>query len=152
MNDLDLLLQLGIPIVLIAAGFFIGRAVELAHLKRLDRDERELARIMISNLKRLPANWRAADAHLVTGTAVIATDYFKVFAASLRNLFGGNIRGYESLMDRARRQAIVRMCRSAQAAGANVVWNVRVETSTITGLTRAGGVEVMVYGTAMRVT
>ena len=56
-------------------------------------------------------------------------------------------------MERARRQALVRMLRQAQQFGANVVWNVRIETSTIQGKQegKSGGVEVMAYGTAMKV-
>jgi len=152
MNEINFVLQVGIPVALIAVGFVVGRTVEVAHLKRLDRAEGELSHIMISDMKRLPSNWHATEARLVTGTAVIATDYFKVFAAALRNLFGGSVAGYESLMSRARREAVVRMRREARSAGANIIWNVRIETSTITGQSRRGGVEVIVYGTAMRVT
>ena len=56
-------------------------------------------------------------------------------------------------MERARREAVVRMLRQAQEHGANVVWNVRIETSTIQGKQKgkSAGVEVMAYGTAMKV-
>ncbi len=51
------------------------------------------------------------------GSVVIATDYFKVFAAGLRNLFGGEMKTYRTLMGRARREAIVRMLEQAQELG-----------------------------------
>jgi len=62
------------------------------------------------------------------------------------------VRGYEALVERSRREAIVRMLREAQAAGANVIWNVRLETATIQGKQqgKSGGIEVLAYGTAMR--
>lgn len=148
----NLLIVVGIPFGLLAAGLLIGGAVERAHLRRLDCREQELAGILVSDQRWLPAGWRVSDGHLVVGECVIATDYFKVFVASLRNLFGGRVRSYETLVDRARREAIVRMLEEANAAGCNVVWSVRLETSTIQGKQqgKSGGVEVMAYGTAMR--
>jgi len=140
-------------VVVLGVTWAIGRSVERAHFRRLEADERELAeRIAVSDLKRLPANWHAAGATLVTGEVVIATDYFKVFAAVLRKLIGGRLRSYETLVARARREAVVRMMRQAERAGANVVWNARVETSTIQGRQQrqSGGIEVLAYGTAMR--
>lgn len=154
-NDvLEILLYMGIPLLLLLSGLVIGKTIESAHFRRLTEREQDLSGIMMSDIKQLPANWLASDAVLVVGEAVIATDYFKVFVAALRNLFGGRVRGYEALMERARRQAIVRMLEEAQDFRANVVWNVRLETSTIQGKRerRSAGVEVMAYGTAMRVT
>ena len=150
---MEIIFGLAVALVLLVLGGLIGSATERAHFRRLDAQEQELAHILMSDMKRLPDNWQAADAHLVTGSVVIATDYFKVFVAGLRNLFGGRIRGYEKLMERARREAVVRMLLEAQAAGANAVWNVRLETSTIQGKQqgKSAGVEVMAYGTALKV-
>ena len=89
---------------------------------------------------------------LVMGEAVIATDYFKSFAAQLRNIVGGRVRAYETLMSRARREAGLRMLEKARKFGATEVYNVRYETSNI----RSGGrrspavsVEVFAFGTAV---
>ena len=151
---LGLLITIVLSALPLFAGWLIGRTVERAHFRRLAQAEHQLSGIMISDMKRLPPNWRPTEATLVVGQAVIATDYFKVFAAGLRNLFGGRVRSYETLVERARREAIVRMLRQAQQWGANVVWNVRLETSTIQSSQQRGksaGVEVMVYGTAFKV-
>jgi len=150
---MDMLVGMALFAVLLGAAWAIGRAVERAHFRRLAAGEAELAeQIVLSDLKRLPSNWRARGATLVTGEAVIATDYFKMFAAGCRKLIGGPVRSYESLVERARREALLRMLHEAQNVGANVVWNVRVETSTIQGHQqgKSGGVEVLAYGTAMR--
>jgi len=143
-----------LPFMFLAVAFAIGSSIERAHFRRLEAAERELAGVMISDMKRLPANWRPSQPVLVAGEAVIATDRFKVFTAAIRNLFGGRVRGYETLVERARREAIVRMLRQAQQLQANVVWNVRIETTTIQGkqANQAGGIEVLAYGTAMHVT
>ena len=149
---MDVLIGIGVFVVLLILGLVIGSSVESSHFRRLAVHEQALSGIVLSNLRRLPENWQASDAVLVTGEVVIATDYFKVFAAMLRNLFGGRVRSYETLVERARREAIVRMLQQAQAAGANVVWNVRIETATIQGKqqNKSGGVEVIAYGTAMK--
>ncbi|MFH1923844.1 MAG: YbjQ family protein, partial [Planctomycetota bacterium] len=138
---------------MVFVGWLVGSTVEAAHFRKLAEWEQRLSGILMSDMKRLPPNWQVTDATLVVGEAVIATDYFKVFVAGLRNFFGGRVRSYETLMDRARREAIVRMLRQAQQLGANAVWNVRIETSTIQGKqqNKSGGVEVMAYGTALKV-
>ncbi len=144
-------------IILVAAllivGLVVGGSVEKAHFRRLAIAEQNLSGILLSDIKRLPANWKATDPVLVVGEVVIATDYFKVFASSIRGLFGGRVRSYELLAERARSEAVVRMLENARSAGANVVWSVRIETSTIQGKKKgkSGGVEVMAYGTAMKV-
>jgi len=151
-ETVNFVMAVGIPLGLLAAGLLIGGAVERAHLRRLDRRERALSGILVSDLRWLPAGWQVSEGRLVVGEVVIATDFFKVFAAGLRNLFGGYVRTYETLVDRARREAIVRMLDAAEAAGCNVVWSVRIETTTIQGKQKgaAGGIEVIAYGTAMR--
>ena len=151
---MGLVLVFGLPLGLLLAGWIIGSTVEASHFRKLAEWEQQLSGIMVSDMKRLPPNWRPSEATLVTGEAVIATDRFKVFAARIRNFFGGRVRSYETLVERARRQAIVRMLRQAQQYGANIVWNVRLETSTIQGSQqgKSAGVEVMAYGTAMKVT
>lgn len=141
--------ELIVVLVLIALGYTSGRIVERRHLARLALREEELADIAVSEIRHLPPNWQVDDSFLVTGTCVIATDYFKVFVGGLRNLFGGRIRSFETLMQRARREAVVRMLDEARSHSANAVWNVRIETATIQGKGKPGGAEVIAYGTAL---
>ncbi|NNF44916.1 MAG: heavy metal-binding domain-containing protein, partial [Phycisphaerales bacterium] len=67
-------------------------------------------------------------------------------AASIKNLVGGELRGYTELLTEARRQSIQRMMAEAQSRGANAVVNVRFTTSAIT----QGAAELYAYGTAVR--
>ena len=144
------LIQILIPVFMILLGLFAGKWIEKRHLRSLDVKEQELKDVLVCNLRRLPAHLKAGECFLVIGSVVIATDYFKVFAAVLRNLFGGEMKTYRSLMRRARREAIVRMLRQAKERGAYGVWNIRFETATIQGKRRPGGVEVLAYGTAVK--
>lgn len=148
----DLIVYVGIPVGLILVGYFAGKSAETRHLRELDGKEKELGDIEMSAVKTIPADWRVADAQLVTGCAVIALDYFKVFSGNLRNMFGGRMKGYETLVERGRREAIVRMLAEARSMGAHAVWNVRIESSTISGgnQQQPGGLEVIAYGTALR--
>ena len=88
---------------------------------------------------------------LVTGSTVVSVDYFKRFVAALRNLFGGRVTPYESLLDRARREAVLRMKAEAQALGASLVFNIKYETASISkgGGYTIGSIEVLAYGTAL---
>ncbi|MCH7721522.1 MAG: heavy metal-binding domain-containing protein, partial [Planctomycetes bacterium] len=111
--------------VLLVLGFFIGRWRERSHFHSLIRREADFRDLSIVNLKTVPHPEQVSQAKLVYGDAVIATDYFKGFAARLRSIVGGELRSYETLMERARREATLRLLQQARAIGATEVWNIR---------------------------
>jgi uncharacterized protein YbjQ (UPF0145 family) len=82
---------------------------------------------------------------LVQGSTVRAKHVGRDIAASFKNIFGGELRGYTELLTEARREALGRMLGQAQAMGANAVVNVRFATSSIT----SGAAELYAYGTAV---
>jgi uncharacterized protein YbjQ (UPF0145 family) len=93
---------------------------------------------------------KVKSAELVYGSAVISVDYFKRLLAGLRNIFGGTVKSYESLIDRARREAMLRMKEMAQ--GATVIVNVRIETAAVgkkANKKSIGCLEAVAYGTAL---
>ena len=141
-------------ILLLALGWSAGRIAERRHLRSLARRERDLSRMLCTDLKTFPG--RPLDqpgGTLVMGGAVIASDYMKKFLAGFRFIFGGEIRSYQSLVTRARREAIVRMLTSAYQQGYDAVCNVRFETTDVGGMSGARGavmVEIFAYGTAYR--
>jgi len=124
---------------------------ERNHFARLKRDEEELSDILTVNLKDLPLDMYP-NGTLVTGNVVVAVDYFKKIATAIKQLFGGRLGSYESLVERARREAIVRMKKDARELGANAVYNVRLEFSSLGQQPRQafGGVELFAYGTAVK--
>lgn len=83
---------------------------------------------------------------LVRGATVRAKHIGTDIVAGFRNLVGGEVRGYSSLMAGAREQALDRMVAEAEMLGADAVVGLRFETSTIAG----GASEILCYGTAVR--
>ncbi len=84
---------------------------------------------------------------LVQGNTVRAKHAGRDIAAGLKNLMGGELRGYTELLTESRREAMERMLAQAQQLGANAVVNVRFTTSAVT----AGAAELYAYGTAVSI-
>ena len=68
-------------------------------------------------------------------------------AAGLKNIVGGELKGYSELLSEARREAFERMIKQAEAKGANAVINVRFTTSSVA----QGASEILAYGSAVQV-
>lgn len=83
---------------------------------------------------------------LVRGSTVRAKHIGSDIVASLRNLVGGEVKEYASLLAGAREQAIDRMIDEARAQGADAIVGVRMQTSAIA----QAASEVMCYGTAVK--
>lgn len=138
--------------VLVIAGYLMGSWSEMRHYKSLKK--REAAAIhtpAVTMGKSLASGDTWQEGRMVVGSAVISIDYFKRLLASLVNIFGGRVANYETLVDRARREALLRMREEAGDAAAIV--NVRVETSSIGNSANRrnaiGSVEAMAFGTAL---
>lgn len=137
-------LQLIIAVILFLVGWYFGTMNERKHLSALHDNELLLGHVIISN-ERFFEPTVQGNGRLVMGSVSIAQDRFKLVLASILSLFGKNLTVYESLLERARREAIIRMKWLAHEYGYNQIYGVRIETSAIDN----GGVEVLVYGTAV---
>ncbi|KMP11087.1 hypothetical protein UZ36_05620 [Candidatus Nitromaritima sp. SCGC AAA799-C22] len=147
------MMDIYITMILIALGYFVGRWAEARHYRSiLEREEKFRLLPTIALKKHIPQDGDIVKMELVTGCVVISIDYFKRMLAALRNIFGGNVASYETLVDRARREAILRM--KEQCPGASQIINLRLETSSIfktSAKGSVGSVEVIAYGTAVTV-
>jgi len=143
--------QLIFVAVFVTLGYFFGRRAEKKHFKSLIEREQQMNKLP-AMASRMPPQDGKYDQVLVSGSVVIANDYFKTFVAGLRNFFGGKISAYESLLDRARREALLRMKEEADRLGAELVFNVKYETSNISGQNskKPPIIEVHAYGTALK--
>jgi uncharacterized protein YbjQ (UPF0145 family) len=99
----------------------------------------------LSNLDSIPGKRISRHLGLVQGSTVRAKHAGRDIMAGLKNLVGGELKGYTELLIESREEAISRMCQQAEAVGANAVINVRFSTSNIA----SGAAEVMAYGTAV---
>ena len=104
-------------------------------------------KMLITNIDSIPGKRIAEHFGVVQGSTVRARHAGADFAAGLKNLVGGELRGYTKLLEDARKEALERMSQQAEQLGANAVINVRFATSAIT----QGAAELMAYGTAVRV-
>ena len=141
-------------IVLVALGYFAGSYAEKKHYKSIIAREKQYLSLPVVNFKTLynTENKKIKQAYLVHGSAVISIDYFKRLFSILKNIFGGSISTYESLVDRARREAVLRM--KEQAFGkAEIILNLRIETASISSnannKNNVGSIEAYAYGTAI---
>ena len=150
MDLLAPLINLAIPIVLIAVGLFWGRHNEKIHYQSIHERERRFLHVPATDTRHVPHHDQVDCAVLVHGSVVISIDYFKRIAAGLRQIVGGEVRAYSSLLDRARREALLRM--KEACPDADGYYNCRIETASISkGRQNAvGSVEVIAYGTAVR--
>jgi uncharacterized protein YbjQ (UPF0145 family) len=150
----DGLFDLAVPLLLLLVGYFAGTMAEQSHYKSIRVRELRLRRMPTTNLKKPPPHWRVEKVALVAGSTVISVDYFKRFLAQLRGFVGGRVRSYESLLDRARRESVLRMKEEAAKQGFDAVINVRLESSNIASPMRndrgTAGVEVLAFGTALK--
>lgn len=139
-----LILKIVITLVLFFIGWGFGRFIEQKHLKELAEKEQRLLHIRIDTNKFQTSE---AQGQLISSNVVISHDYFKYIIAQIQNFFGGNLTTYESVVERARREAIVRLKQEAEKIGAKQIMGLRLSTTEL-GM-QGGMVEVFAYGTAI---
>ena len=101
--------------------------------------------MLISNIEVIPGRRVTRHLGMVQGNTVRTKHVGRDMMAGLKNIFGGELRGYTELLQEAREEAVGRMVQQAEAIGANAVVNVRFSTSSVT----AGAAELFAYGTAL---
>ena len=102
--------------------------------------------MLLTNLEQVPGKRIVKHFGLVQGSTVRAKHVGRDIMASLKNIVGGELKGYTELLTEARDDAVKRMTEQAQAVGANAILNIRFSTSSIT----QGASELFAYGTAVK--
>ncbi|MBU2675608.1 MAG: YbjQ family protein [Gammaproteobacteria bacterium] len=153
-QKVSMLFNYGLPLVIILVAYFIGSYLENRHFRNIRKREDDLHGFPVVSFDTMPDDWNATTSDMVTGSIVISLDYFKRVIAGLRGLVGGRIKTYEPLLERARREALLRMTESAREQGFDAIFNVRLETSRLANARRDGkgtaGVEMLAFGTAVK--
>lgn len=101
--------------------------------------------MIITNLETISGKTIVQHLGLVQGSSVRAKHVGRDFMAGIKNVFGGELKGYTELLQESRDEAMERLQMQAQVIGANAIMNVRFSTSSIA----QGAAEIFVYGTAV---
>lgn len=153
-EQISLIMNFGLPILVLIIAYFVGSMIEKKHFDSIRQREANMQGFPVVTFRTMPEDWNVSSSTLVTGNIVVSLDYFKRVIAGLKGLVGGRIKTYEPLLDRARREAMLRMTESARSQGYDAVINVRLETSRLANARRNGkgvaGVEMLVFGTAIK--
>ncbi|MBT8397751.1 MAG: heavy metal-binding domain-containing protein [Gemmatimonadetes bacterium] len=146
-------LSLAIAPVMFLGAWIAGSILERRHLDNLLLLESGSKGTLAVTVEDLPPDWKVESCELVMGNVVISQDYFKRVAASIKGIFGGNLGVLEPLLERARREALIRMKGVAHARGYDTIINVRIETAPLARARGDGkgtaGVEILAFGTAI---
>jgi len=148
----ELAVNFGLPLLILVAAYLIGNYIEKRHFRNIRKREAALKGFPVMTFQSIPSNWKVTRSDMVGGSVVVSLDYFKRVIAGLRTMIGGRVKTYEPLLDRARREAMLRMAESAKNAGYDAVINVRLETSRLAnakGGQGTAGVEMLAFGTAI---
>lgn len=153
---MDFVLQYGdllLFLFLLCLGYGAGSWAERRHYASIKKREALLLKMPIVTGDAAFTPEQVESGTLVTGSVVVSIDYFKRLLAILRNIFGGPVKSYESLVDRARREAILRMKEKAVEHGGEIIVNMRLETAAIgrsaNSKRQIGSVEAIAYGTVL---
>lgn len=103
--------------------------------------------MILTNVGEVPGKRIAEHYGLVAGSTVRAKHVGRDLMAGLKNIVGGELKGYTELLQDSRKQATDRMVEQATELGANAVINIRFSTSSVA----QGAAEIYVYGTAVKV-
>lgn len=136
-------MDLIILIIILIVTYITGSTIEKRHYKRIIAREKLMVERPFTSDAFIKSDDNVKKVTMVTGSCVVAADRFKVFLGGLRSIFGGTITAYESLTDRARREAILRM--REKAGNADMVVKTRIQFSEVGNFQ----VEVIAYGTAV---
>jgi len=103
--------------------------------------------MIITNIESIPGRDVTEHFGIVSGSTVRAKHAGRDIMAGLKNIFGGELKGYTELLSESREEALARMESQAKSLGANAILNVRFSTSSVA----SGAAELYVYGTAVRI-
>ena len=152
---MDAVGALAATVALLVVGGGVGTLLQNSHFNSLKRRERLYRRIPVLTFEHCPEHWQVERAGLVSGNVVVSLDYFRSFWVLARVVFDARIRAIEPLLERARREALLRMIEAARARGFDALVNVRLETARLAnraGGSREGlaGIEILAYGTGLK--
>jgi len=102
--------------------------------------------MIVVNTDYVPGYRVAQTLGLARGNTIRCTNFVRDWMAGLKQIVGGEIVSYTTMISEAREEALGRMVAAAQQAGADAVINVRFTASNV----MPNAVEILAYGTAVK--
>ena len=122
--------------------------LEHRHYRSIHRREKELLHIPTTTTWHYDTTREIARVQFAHGGVAVSTDFYKRAIAFFRGLIGGEIKTYSPPLDRAKREALLRMKESCPDC--DIYVNCRFQTSAIKHGRRVSCVEIIAYATAIR--
>ena len=136
------------PIVILIIGWSVGRVKIRNHHARILQKEADLQTIRLHNIKyRTAPHSEVLTAHMLNASLVLSIDVFQRFKAAFKTMVGGEHSNYTDLLDRGRREALLRLKAQAQDLGAQDIYNIKIQSA---GIAMGKGIEILAYGTAIK--
>lgn len=128
------LFYLGTFLVFLTLGFVVGGYMERRHLADLAEREARVVGVLATQVKSFPFAGPSQPAPtMLVAETVVSSDYLKSFLAGWRSIFGGEVRSFRTIMERARREALVQLKEQAVQSGYNAICNLRIDTADVGG-------------------
>lgn len=102
--------------------------------------------MIITTTETIPGETIKEILGVARGQIVRAKHIGSDIGAGLRNIVGGEVKGYTDMMEKARAEAEKRMIEDAKKMGADAIVGMRYGSSAIMG----GASEMLAYGTAVK--
>lgn len=145
----DMVVANGLQVVSVGVlGWLLATWLERRHFQSMNEREIPLQDVQVNTAKRV-SSCEPEGVTLLIGSVVVAHDYFRTLIIFLRRVVGGNIRPYERLVQRGRREALIRLREEAELRGIDKVVNVRFTTTAVSGRF-LHAIEMVAYGTGVR--
>jgi uncharacterized protein YbjQ (UPF0145 family) len=145
----DLVVANGLQVVSVGVvGWLLATWFERRHFKSMREREIPLQGISLNTSKRVES-CEPEGVTLLIGSVVVAHDYFRTLIIFFRNIIGGNIQPYERLVERGRREALIRLKEEAEIRGIDKIINVRFTPNSVAGRF-LHAIEMVAYGTGVR--
>jgi uncharacterized protein YbjQ (UPF0145 family) len=137
-------------VFLLAWGLIAGTIAVRKHLADLALREQSNGAFLVTQLRSFPAYAPGNLApQLIVAEVTLSSDYFRSFLASIRRLFGGEMKSFHTLLQRARREATQRLIEQSRSLGYNAICNLRLEGADIGGNSKGRGAAIVcIFATA----
>jgi len=120
-----------IPLFVFLVAVVVGRLIESNHLKDLARREQALKGTMVIHTRMRAVSPGMKHQEMMFAEVALGADRFVTWLAMWKQLIGGNLGSLEPVVDRARREALLRIAEQSAAKGYTELANVRFSTASM---------------------